>query len=143
MAADRKAQQPGLRFWALSTLIALGLIAALLPAPPAAAAKASRVVPTVGSYKASGRGDPPRYSVRAQAKRRSGRTTLSAQVSDSCGGFATFPRIAVSSGPKGSTFSARVGAVAISGRWTTATRIEGSVKTPCARRQDYVMTLSG
>jgi hypothetical protein len=114
----------------------LGLLASV------AAAGTQRVVPTVGSYTASGRGDPPRYTVRAQAKRRAGRTVLSAQVSDTCGGFATFPRIAVTakSGPK---FSARVGSASIGGRWTDAKTITGTVKTPCAERQGYVLHLAG
>lgn len=142
MSSDRKSHalalspSPG-----LIAAIALVLLALALPAPTAGA---QHVVPSIGSYKTSGRGDPPRYDVRAQVKRKSGRRVISAQLTDTCGGFATFARVAISGISKGEPeFSARVGAAAISGRWTTSTRVEGSVKTPCAKRQDYVMNLSG
>ena len=117
----------------------LCLILLVVLAAPATEAQA-RVVPAVGSYTASGRGDPPRYTVRAQAKRKAGGIIISAQVSDTCGGFATFPRIKVTA-KGGPQFSANVGSAGISGRWTNPTTIKGSVKTPCAKRQDYVMHL--
>ena len=77
-----------------------------------------------------------------RSKAQEGRTVLSAQVSDTCGGFATFPRIAVTANGR-PEFWAKVGGAGISGRWTTSTTIKGSVKTPCAKRQDYVMHLTG
>jgi hypothetical protein len=111
-------------------------------ASPAATDAAQRVVPSIGSYKTSGRGDPPRYDLRAQVKRKAGRRVISAQVTDACGGFATFAGVAVSGISNGEPeFSARVGVAAISGRWTSSTRIKGTVKTPCAKRQDYVLNL--
>jgi hypothetical protein len=140
--SDRKSPAPAL-LASPGPIAAIGLVLLAL-ASPAPTDGAQRVVPSIGSYKTSGRGDPPRYDVRAQVKRKAGRRAISAQVTDACGGFATFARVAISGISNGEPeFSARVGAAAISGRWTTSTRIEGSVKTPCAKRQDYVMVLRG
>lgn len=140
--ADRKSHALPRSAWP-GPIVAIGLVLLAL-ASPATTAGAQRVVPSIGSYKASGRGDPPRYDVRAQVKRLAGRRVISAQVTDACGGFATFARVAVSGISSGEpAFAGRVGAAAISGRWTASTRIVGSVKTPCAKRQDYVMNLRG
>lgn len=110
---------------------------------PPAAAQSRQLIPAVGSYKASGRTEPADYTVRAEVKRRGGRKLISSQVTDSCGGFATFVPTAISRSPNGvPKFSAQVGAAAISGRWTTPTTIEGRVHTPCADAQHYVMHLT-
>jgi hypothetical protein len=142
VSSDRESHTPALSpSPRLIAAIGLVLLALALPAPTAGA-QAQSVVPAVGSYRASGRGDPPRYTVRAAAKRKAGRTILSAQVSDTCGGFATFPHVTVTA-KGGPEFSAKVGGAGINGRWTTPTTIKGSVKTPCAKRQDYVMHFTG
>ncbi len=121
----------------LSSVILLGAVT------PVATAESARIVPTVGSYKASGRGDPPNYTVRAQVKRKAGRKVISVQVEDTCGGLATFALSAISRAAGGApVFSAQVGAARARGRWTSSTRIEGVVKTPCAARQGYVMQLT-
>jgi hypothetical protein len=130
--------------WLSSSAIALVSTLALTTATPGAGAHAVRIIPAVGSYKASGRGDPPNYAVRAQVKRKAGRTIVSAQVSDTCGGFATIAHTAIVRTSSGvPVFSAQVGGAGLSGRWTSPTRLEGKVKTPCARRQGYVMHLAG
>lgn len=138
--------QAGVRWLLPPAVAALGLVStfALTAATPGAGAHAARIIPAVGSYKASGRGDPPNYAVRAQVKRKAGRRIISAQVKDTCGGFATFTHTAIARASNGApVFSARVGDAGISGRWTSSTRIEGKVKTPCATQQGYVMHLTG
>jgi hypothetical protein len=138
--------QAGVRWLSPPTIAAIGLISALAlaAATPEAGAHVARIIPAVGSYKASGRGDPPNYAIRAQVKSKAGRTIISAQVEDTCGGFVTIAYTAVARASSGApVFSARVGGAGISGRWTSSTRIEGRVKTPCAARQDYVMHLTG
>jgi len=123
-------------------IVAIGALSAV--ATSGANAEEGRIVPAIGTYKSSGRGDPPSYGIRAQVKRRSGHQVISAQVTDTCGGFATFYRISIAGAGRGEPeFSARVGGATISGRWTASTTIRGSVKSPCAKRQDYVMRLSG
>jgi hypothetical protein len=108
-------------------------------AAPTAGAR-ERIVPSTGSYVATGRGDPSHYSVSAQVKRKGGRAVVSAQLRDSCGGFATFARVAVGRSPRGvPEFSARVGGAVIRGHWASATTIKGSVKTPCAAREAFAM----
>lgn len=124
--------------------VALVPVVALAALTPWAAAQSKGVIPAVGSYRASGRTDPADYTVRAQVKRRGGRKVISSQVTDTCGGFATFVPTAISRSPDGvPAFSAQVGGAAISGRWTSSTRIEGKVHTPCAGAQEYVMHLTG
>jgi hypothetical protein len=104
---------------------------------------AARVVPATGSYVARGAGDPPAYSVSATVKRRAGRTTISVQAGDRCHGFASFPQVRVVRGRDGApAFSVEVGGARISGRWSNPTRIEGRVKTPCAKAQAYVLRLA-
>jgi hypothetical protein len=143
MASTSRRKKARLRRPSLPAMAAIGLLLTL-SLTAGIATGAARLVPTVGSYKASGRGDPPRYEVRAQVKRKAGHATLSAQVDDTCGGFATFAHVAIAANSKGAPeFSARVGGAAISGRWTAPTTIKGSVKSPCAKRQDYVMRLTG
>lgn len=125
-----------------SSALALIPVLALAGVTPGAA-RSKHVVPAVGAYKASGRTDPASYDVRAEVKRRGGRKVISAQVTDTCGGFATFVPTAISRGPDGApTFSAQVGAAAIRGRWTTSSAIKGTVRTPCAKAQGYVMHLA-
>jgi hypothetical protein len=117
---------------------------ALAALTPWAAAQSKGVIPAVGSYKATGHAKPADYTVRAQVKRRGGRKLISSQVTDTCGGFATFVPTAISRAPNGvPVFSARVGDAAISGRWISSTKIKGNVRTPCARAQEYVMQLTG
>jgi hypothetical protein len=117
---------------------------ALATATAGAGVRAARIVPAVGSYKGAGRGDPPSYAIRAQVTRKGGRMLISAQVEDSCRGFATFAHTAIDRAANGaSVFSARVGGAGISGHWASSTRIKGTVKTPCASRQEYVMHLTG
>lgn len=124
--------------------LALGFVLALAALTPWAAAQSKRIVPAVGAYGASGRTDPASYNVRAQVKLKGGRKVISSQVTDTCGGFATFVPTAISRTANGvPMFSAQVGAAAIGGRWTNSTTIEGRVHTPCARAQRYVMHLNG
>lgn len=132
-----------MRRGAALALAAAALTAALAAILASPTAEASGIVPAVGSYNATGAGDPPAYSIRGQVKRKGGRKVVSIQVSDRCGGFATFPHTAISYPSGVPKFAARVGATEIGGRWTSPTRIEGRVKTPCAARQDYVMRLVG
>jgi hypothetical protein len=121
----------------LASIVGLGAVT------QSATAKGTRIVPAIGSYKAAGRGDPPRYAVRAQVKRKAGRKVISIQVEDTCRGFATFAPTAISRASGGApVFSARVGAARVGGRWTSSTTIEGVVKTACATRQGYVMHLT-
>ena len=127
-------------------MVAIALLAMLTlsAGAPRTAAAASSIVPKVGSYKATGAGDPASYLVRAQVKRKGGRKVISAQVKDSCGGFATFVQAPIGRASNGApTFSARVGVASIGGRWSSSTRITGTVKTPCAARQEFVMNLVG
>ena|GEM_PF-5727472 len=121
-----------------ATVLALGILA------PWATAQSQSVIPAVGSYKASGRNKPPDYTVRGQVKRKGGRKVISSQVTDTCGGFATFVPTAISRASNGAPmFSAQVGNAAINGHWTSPTRIKGRVHTPCAKAQEYVMKLTG
>jgi hypothetical protein len=122
----------------VATVLGLGVLVSW------ASAQAQRVIPTVGLYKASGRTKPANYTVQGQVKRRGGRKVISSQVTDTCHGFATFAPTVISRASGGApVFSARVGNAAISGRWTSSTRIKGSVHTPCAKAQEYVMKLTG
>jgi hypothetical protein len=124
--------------------VAILAIAILAAAVPRMTVAASPIVPKVGTYKATGAGDPANYLVQAQVKRKGGRKVISAQVKDSCGGFATFVQAPIGRASNGTpTFSARVGAASIGGRWGSSTRIKGTVKTPCAARQEFVMHLVG
>ena len=130
----------------MSVAVAIALLAMLILAAgaPRTGAAAGSIVPKVGSYKATGVGDPASYLVRAQVKRKGGRKVISAQVKDSCGGFATFVQAAIGRASNGApTFSARVGVASIGGRWSSSTRITGTVKTPCAARQEFVMHIVG
>jgi hypothetical protein len=116
----------------------------LATSAPWAGAQSDGLIPATGSYRASGRADPPSYTVRAQVKRKAGRKVISAQVVDDCGGFATFAPSAIAHGSSGAPeFSARVGDATIRGRWIASTRIKGTVDTPCAKAQGYVMHLTG
>lgn len=127
----------------LRNAAAIVAVLALAVLPPWAAAHSKRVIPAVGAYKASGRNKPANFTVRAQVKRKNGRKVISSQVTDTCGGFATFAPTAISRSPNGvPMFSAKVGAAGISGRWTTSTTIKGRVHTPCADAQQYVMHLT-
>lgn len=127
-----------------TAVIALLAMLTLGAGAPRTAAAASSIVPKVGSYKATGAGDPAGYLVRAQVKRKGGRKVISAQVKDSCGGFATFVQVPIGRASNGAPiFSARVGVASIGGRWSSSTRITGTVKTPCAARQEFVMNLVG
>lgn len=138
--AGWRLQSPATVAIALAAALALTLAAAT----PGAGAEAGRIVPASGSYKASGRGDPPDYAVRAQVKNKAGHTIVSAQVGDTCGGFATIAHIAVARTSSGApVFTAQVGGASISGRWTSSTVIQGKVKTPCSPRQGYAMHLLG
>ena len=140
---QRLADARGL-FPPLAAVLAAISVIALTASTPWAGARSKPVVPALGSYRASGRTDPANYTVRAQVKRKGGRKVVSSQVADTCGGFATFAPTAIARADNGApAFSAQVGAAAISGRWTSSTRIEGKVDTPCARPQDYVMHLTG
>jgi hypothetical protein len=125
---------------AIALTTALTLI--LAAATPGARAEAGRIVPTPGSYKASGRGDPPAYTVRAQVKSKAGQPILSAQIEDTCGGFAIAHPVISRATNGAPVFTAKVGGASISGRWTSSTSIKGTVKTPCAARQAYVMHLA-
>lgn len=119
--------------------LAIFLLAITAPSPIALGA----LVPAVGSYEAKGTGDPAAYDVHGQVKRKGARRILSIQVKDRCGGLATFANVAVSRGTAGApAFSAQVGSARIDGRWTSSTRIRGTVKTPCANSQAYVMRLT-
>ena len=133
--------------WLAPPVIAATLLVSVLAmaaTTPWAHAQAVRITPAVGSYKTSVATDPPNYAVRAQVKRKGGRRIVSAQVEDTCGGFATFAQTAITRASSGApVFSARVGGAGISGRWISSTKIKGKVDTPCARPQDYVMHLSG
>lgn len=121
----------------LASILALGIFV------PWASAGSQRVIPAVGSYRASGRDKPANYTVRGQVKRKGGRKVISSQVTDTCGGFATFVPTVISRAPNGvPVFSVQVGNAAISGRWTSSTRIKGRVHTPCAEAQAYVMKLT-
>lgn len=119
-------------------------LAVLLAALSAmAGVAAASIVPATGSYAAGGAGAPPAYSVRATVKRESGRTTISVRVGDRCGGFASFPRLRVARNERGvPIFSAQVGGARVGGHWVGATRIEGSVKTPCTGAQRFVLRLA-
>jgi len=122
--------------------IGLTLAIAVVAAPTPVAAGTESIVPAVGSYRASGEGDPSRYAVEAQVKRRAGRRKISVQVRDTCGGFATFASLAIGRSRTGvPKFSSQIGGARVSGRWTSATRIAGTVQTPCAVRQEYAMRL--
>jgi hypothetical protein len=122
----------------VATILALGILT------PWAAAQSQRVIPAIGSYKASGQNKPPSYTVRGQVKRKGSRKVISSQVTDTCGGFATFVPTVISRAPNGTPmFSAQVGNAAINGHWTSSTRIKGKVRTPCAKAQEYVMKLKG
>jgi hypothetical protein len=122
---------------AIALSVALAL--ALTPTAPRASAEAGRIVPASGSYKASGRGDPPAYAVRAQVKTKASRLVFAAQIEDTCGGFA-IAHPAISRSHSGApVFTAQVGGASIRGRWTSSTSIKGTVKTPCAARQGYVL----
>jgi hypothetical protein len=122
----------------LATILGLGILA------PWATAQSQRVAPAVGSYKASGRNKPANYTVRAQVKRKGSRKVISSQVTDTCGGFATFVPTVISRAANGvPMFSAQVGNAAISGHWTSSTRIKGRIHTPCAKAQEYVIKLTG
>lgn len=108
-----------------------------------AAVSVAAVIPATGSYAADGAGDPPAYSVQATVARRSGRTTISIRVGDRCGGFATFPGLRVGRNGRGvPIFSGRVGGAGVGGHWAGSTTIAGSVRTPCAGAQRYVLRLA-
>jgi hypothetical protein len=145
--AITSSQKPSSGRWLSSLLavaIGVGCALAVSAGVPESSVGAARIVPSIGSYLASGKGDPSSYLVRAQVKQKGGRKVISAQVKDTCGGFATFVQAAIEKGPGGvPVFSARAGVASISGRWASSTRITGTVKTPCAPRQEYVMHLSG
>lgn len=107
------------------------------------AVAAASVVPATGSYVARGAGDPPAYSIQATVKRKSGRTTISVRVGDRCGGFASFPHVRVTRNERGvPIFSGQVGGARVGGRWSAETRIEGSVRTPCAGAQRFALRLA-
>jgi hypothetical protein len=124
---------------ALLAFLALGSAAAV----PAQSPAAVRIVPALGSYLASGKGDPATYSVRGQVKRAGGRRSISLQVRDTCGGLATFAGTAIVRSGGAPAFSAQVGVARVSGRWVSSTRVVGSVKTPCGRAQGYSMRRTG
>lgn len=81
--------------------------------------------------------------MRATVKRKGGRTTVSVQVGDRCGGFASFPHLGVTRNGRGvPVFLGQIGGARVGGHWASATRIAGSVKTPCAKAQSYVLRLA-
>jgi hypothetical protein len=123
----------------VTALFSLALAGLIGPA----AAEASDITPASGSYLARGEGDPARYGVRATVQRKGASTYISVRVSDSCGGFATFPAVRVGRSRRGvPIFAAQVGGVRVSGHWVGPTRIDGSVRTPCAGAERYALRLA-